>query len=345
MTNLPMLRTSERAAFKRCPQKWWWGFRQGLVLNGPPKQALWFGTGVHLCFAEYYIPGTKRGRDPRETWEEYCEGHFESVRTSSTYNGDEEDAWTDALELGKAMFEYYLQKYGPEENVKMLAPEQVFQLLIPHPDDRTKAVADMRGTFDGVYFDLEDEEYKLWEHKSASQIDTGHLMMDPQAGGYYPAANHLLRKMGLMDPKRRIKGINYNFLAKRKPHNKPRDSMGRYLNKDGSISKVQPADTLLREFVTRTPKENNRQIEHIGNEVLLMDKYRSGELNLIKNPTRDCKWDCEFLELCQTDEAGGDTEEFKKYAMHVVDPYLDHRQGAQNTKESVELNRRLLKKG
>jgi len=51
---VPILRTSERRSFKRCPQQWAWAWRQGLRPNGFTANALWFGSGIHLALAERY---------------------------------------------------------------------------------------------------------------------------------------------------------------------------------------------------------------------------------------------------------------------------------------------------
>src|SRR5438874_2584125 len=68
---LPLLRTSERGSFRRCPQRWWWGTVEGL---SPRESAipLWFGTGWHLIMAHHYCgPGKKRGKTPLKVWREY----------------------------------------------------------------------------------------------------------------------------------------------------------------------------------------------------------------------------------------------------------------------------------
>ena len=342
MTALPLLRTSERGAFKRCPQRWYWGFRMGLVSRGPEKQPLWFGTGFHLAFAEWYIPGLTRGRDPRETWAEYCEGmEMETVRVGNVYDAEAAATYVDAKELGIAMLTRYLDKWGDDPKWNVIAPEQTFSVIIEDPDNPGEGIVNYVGTFDGVYRHTDTNKCWLMEHKTASQIDTGHLPLDDQAGSYVSVANPLLRASGEMKPKESIAGIRYNFLAKRKPHDKPRDSEGRYLNKDGSVSKVQPKDTVLREPVNRTRYEQDTQLRRIANEAIVMEPFRKGQLQLVKNPTRDCKWDCDFFELCQVHETGGDYEDFIEQNFRVEDPYMDHRHGAKNTKESLELTREL----
>lgn len=380
---LPLLRTSERSALKRCPQRWWWAYREGLRPTGAPKQPLWFGTGIHLALAEWYIPGRERGRNPKDTFAEYAKDSHELVRTSSTWRGDPEDEFTNALELGIDMFDGYLKEYGRDDHWEVIAPEQTFAVLIPGNDESRNPVADYRGTFDGVYFDLEDRKYYVMEHKSAAQLGVSHLPLDDQAGSYFAIATHLLRQLGLIPPKATLAGVHYNFLIKKKQDKRPRDLDGRYHNKPqkahyieqmiaasseweqpytlaelkkmkvdelaaecaaenvevwGEVSKVQPPKPFYREKVMRTTKERNSQILRIADEVAHMNAYRDGMLPLIKNPTKDCAWDCDFFELCKVHEAGGDVEDYKRMGFKTEDPYADHRDNAENSKKSVAAN-------
>lgn len=335
MTDI-LLRTSERAAFKRCQQRWFWGYREGLKTNGTEKQPLWFGTGIHLAFAEWYIPGMVRGRDPRETWAEYVGDSRQTVRIYGVE--DDEENYDTALALGTAMLDHYLDTYGNDDNWEVIAPEQTFRVYIEDPDQPGETLLVYVGTFDGIYREVRSGKIWLMEHKTASQIDTKHLPLDDQAGSYLLVANQVLQELGINE---KIHGIMYNFLAKRKTSTKPRDELGRYLNKDGSVSKVQPAKTLHREPVRRTALENNKMLRRIQNEGIQMEAFRHGELELLKTPTKDCSWDCDFFELCQVDETGGDVEDFKRTVFHTEDPYMDHRLGAKNTKESLALTRSL----
>ncbi len=113
----------------------------------------------------------------------------------------------------------------------------------------------------------------------------------------------------------------------------------------GDPSKVQPVPNLKRFYVGRTPKERNAQIRRVGAEVIIMDAFRDGKLPLIKNPTKDCTWDCHFFDMCEIDEAGGDIEGFKDKAYIRQDPYADHRQGAQNSKSTVAADSEKVHRG
>lgn len=384
---IPLLRGSERKDFKRCQARWWWAWRDGLESNRQ-KTPLWFGTGIHLAMEQWYIPGTKRGRDLRETWSEYCEGVSELIRVevlSGSLHRDYEQVVMDAEGVGLAMLDNYLVEYGNDDEWEILSPEQTFAVRIPREVgvDRTP-VAKFLGTFDITARHRGTGKVWLWDHKTAKSIKTNHLPLDDQAGGYWAVADTTLRRQGVIGGKERISGILYNFLMKAPPDDRPVDEKGRATNKPkkehyiaalmeyraaeatkagvqeewlnvtgpethkeltkmkvsdlieeayevdltvlGDISLQQPSPRFHRENVYRTAKERRKQIQHISDEVQHMNMVRKGLLPVTKNPTRDCTWDCDFYDLCTTEEQGGDVEMFKEAAFHVRDPYAAHRE-------------------
>ena len=74
-----------------------------------------------------------------------------------------------------------------------------------------------------------------------------------------------------------------------------------------------------------------------------MDAIRSGGLPLTKAPGDHCGW-CDFKELCDVDEQGGDVENYARAAFRQRDPYADHRAGAANSKTSVGADSEAKKK-
>lgn len=343
MTNLPMIRTSERRDFRRCPQRWWWSWREGLRQNGVPAPALWFGTGIHLALAEWYKPrevtskktgavkknGFKRSIDPRETWSKYIDDEIAWIKT--TYRAAEgeafEEEWVNAKELGEIMLANYIDWYGEDEYMEFIEPEQSGEVIILDPKTREQ-LALYCFTFDGVYRDHSgrNPEIKLIEHKTAAQISTKHLSLDDQAGSYWALADAQLHNDGKIKKNEHLAGVTYNFLRKAKPDARPINELGQALNKNGSVSKVQPAVNLLRYEVGRNGRERNTQIKRIVAEAKHMNAVRSGYLPLYKNPTKDCSWDCAFFQMCELHESGDDWEEFRDLGYHVEDPYHAHRE-------------------
>jgi PD-(D/E)XK nuclease superfamily len=236
---LPIIRTSERKDFKRCQARWWWHYREGLKPRGSEKTPLWFGTGIHLALAEWYLPGLERGVHPAETFAKFAKDGIHSIKTADAT--DEAVAqYEDSLDLGIAMLDGYIRQYGRDEHMDIIQAEHPFGLDIPWPDaTRQKAyivdpgdiMALYRGTWDGVYRDLTSMKVKLLETKTAKAISTAHLSLDDQAGSYWAIATMVLRKLGLLGPRERIHGIEYNFLRKALPDDRPKDAEGYACNK------------------------------------------------------------------------------------------------------------------
>lgn len=325
MSELPIIRTSERRTFKECQQKWWWAWREGLKPKRENKLPLWIGTGIHLALEKWYCgPGLKRGPHPAETWEQYVGGEEWAVNAASGY----EKNWIDAKELGIAMLEGYIEKYGRDESWDIIAPEQTFQVTIETPAGRKQAL--YVGTFDLVYFDLEDETYKLADHKTAASIRTDHLPLDDQAGSYWALAGPVLEDAGYKLKGGHISAITYNFLRKAMPDDRDEDDAGRKLNKNGTVSKRQPAPLFHREIVERTARERSTQIRRISNEAKWMAAARRSPDSITKNPTRDCPNMCQFHTMCLIHEKGGsDWKDYRDAMFRVEDPYSDHRKSTE----------------
>lgn len=385
MPRIPKIRASERAAFKRCQQAWWWTHRDGLI----PKTTadpLWFGTGVHLALAKWYCgPGIKRGPEPAETWWTYAK-EMEMAYVRAEDPDDETVAkYVDARELGVAMLEGYRKLYGNDDHMLVVSPERTFSLKIPWPDnasnfwdsasvDPSLVMAELVGTYDLVWRHAEDGRYWLEEHKTAKAITTRHLAMDNQAGTYWATATTELQREGLIPKGEFLAGIEYNFLRKGLPDPRPRDAEGYYTNRPtkadyiqainaermkspdkvggswsgpevtgkeslemlqqiaqkmeltvlGSRSKVQPPPLFQRHRVYRTKSERRSQLLAVQQDALQMELLRDGMLKPVKNPTRDCSW-CQFYDMCELQERGGDWKALRDMAFNVQDPYADHR--------------------
>lgn len=363
---LPYLRTSERTLAKRCLQAWWWTYREGLKPNAFKADARWFGTGIHLALAGWYPPGLKRGRHPAETWAEWCGDTVSFLKSAKREATAELPDWVEARELGEAMLTGYVDLYGTDEAWEVIEPEYRFHVLIGKP-----AVVRLVGTFDGVIRDHADGKVKLMEHKSAATISTGHLTLDEQAGTYWTVATHELRTQKVIGPKESLWGIEYNFLRKGMPDDRPKDAEGYATNKPtkahyveaigayaggataalkkmkleeleaiaeghgivvtGDRSKVQPAALFLRKSIRRTAAERAIQLGRIQDDLEHMNAVRDGTLPITKTPARECSF-CYFAEMCELHEAGGAWETYRNFAYHVEDPYGDHRPGAKNSK-------------
>ncbi len=358
----PILRTSERRDFKRCPTRWWWAYRDGLQAMGAPPLNLWFGIGVHVALANYYLPGYKRGPHPAETWEKFYADEAGLFLKTLPNQYIDEEKWEDVLPLGISMLEGYVDLYQGDPGWEVLAPEEICEILVPVDDSYVRYVL----TYDLVFIDHNELRpmIKLGEHKTCKTISTGHLSLDPQAGSYHAVANQVLRKRGWLNPNQKIKGIEYNFLRKAMPDLRPIGPTGHRHNKPtkqhfvdaliadgqiatmsesaarlqercknmevfGEISKTQPSPLFHREFIAKTRREDRRQIEQIQIEARHMQAHKDHKgAMLYKNQQWNCSWDCQFKELCEMHEASPDWTEFRDSMFHSRDPYAQYRKSS-----------------
>lgn len=340
MTNkVPLLRNSERHDFKRCLLRWHWRYNDQLVPLDFSTGPLLFGSLGHLALADWYIPGLQRGAEPAETWDRITQELWDTVKVEARYLDDEiEGTWEDARRLGHDMLEHYRKHYGTDDHWEVLWVEDQFHQVIPHPFDlRTKAkqkrpIVEYVGTIDLIVRNHVTGLVEYVDHKFMKTIETDHLYIDDQNGGYLAIGTHELRKRGLIGPKEAVRVLVYNFLRKAKPDDRPKDELGRSLNKDGSVSKKQPAKFFHRERIERTAAERNVQVQRIADEAYVIQKVKAGKLPITKNPTRDCRWDCSFFDLCQVHESGGDVEFMKKEMFKQEDPYQEYYPGAVSPK-------------
>jgi hypothetical protein len=373
---LPLLRQSERGAFKRCN----WAWYQEYVLRHRPivehKDAAEFGTLIHLALATYYIPGTKRGPHPADTFMHVAKDKIAAVRTTQYENDELVAKWEDFHDLGVDLMEAYVEHYGGDPHWDVLDAERRFDVVVP--DTRYKPLVSEKGrkgfrpivllvgTFDLCVRDLNDDEVKMIDHKTCSSFQTHHLTLDEQASTYIAVATTGLRHQGLIGKTESVKGMEYNFIKKSKVYAEPlkshyiaaltkhtgenfnptskilwtkylKDDLRELADSHGLAVRGEKNDPpFMRHWVPRTAKERQRQIVRISEEAQVMDMVRKGHLPLLKTPQRDCYY-CKFFDLCELDESGGDTDYFIETTMKTYDPYSDHRQGADNSKK-VETN-------
>lgn len=330
---IPLIRTSEITTWRTCPQKWWWGYREGLQGKGLPNYNFWFGTGIHLALAGHYQKGFARGtgrNDPIRIWKKYCKDEFAIMRG---YDEDGTRKFFEAEALGIAMLEHYLATYGRDEHMEIMSTEEA--LRIPLYDVDGKLIAYYLFTMDGVYRDHNDyKKIKILEHKTATMIIIAHLVLDDQAGTYLALMTEVLRARGVLGPDEAIQDITYNFLRKEiyKPDTRPRNVDGEALNKDGTVSKQQgvQAPVLLRKDIARSAEARRTLIDRIVVEAEAMNRMRENPDLVFKNPHGGpfgCT-SCPFFEMCQLHEEGGDWLDLREWKYYAEDPYANYRKAA-----------------
>lgn len=250
--DVPWLRTSERSAFKSCPKRWWWEYREGLTHSeSETPNALWFGIGIHDALAHYYGPGRTRRKDFIERWDAYAADSMRHIATSTDGYWDEKE-WQDAAALGHAMLKGYRQHWRGDRDWDVIYTEEPFAIEIPKVNDSNETQVIFISTFDGVYRSRSTKKIFLMEHKTAASIDDGHLALDDQGGAYWALATNVLREKGVLGARERIHGITYNYLRKAMPDGKPRDADGYVTNKP---VKQDYLDELVRQGAVQLDSE------------------------------------------------------------------------------------------
>lgn len=357
------LRNSERKTYRTCRQMWEWKYVRRL---SAPRQrgALTFGTGVHVALEHRYPPGTERGPHPAITFEKWF---MENEHAFAQW--DDEGNRFDALELGLAMLNGYVEQWGDDDHIRIIAPEMPLRLDIY--DKRGNYLCTWVGKTDAAYEDLSKRRkgrrrIGFFEHKTAKVIEQN-LRINSGYGdqglSYAWGGSIVLRDMGILEPGENVDHILFNWLRKGMPDDRPRNEQGFALNKPtkdallsfladkgttvpartkvddlllmvealgqdpallGEPSKVQPSPLLDRyelDYGDGAMVETERRIRA---EAWERAQVRAGKLPIYKSPSKDCSWQCEFVEVCELHEMGEDFESMLELEFESWDPYEDH---------------------
>lgn len=365
-----ILRNSERQLFKKCQWAWQREYQDRLKSGRGEPTALWFGTGIHEAMEHWYIPGTKRGVDPRETWKKYVDRSQADAKFMAVYKEGAFEESVLARELGEDMLTGYLEHYGPEPHIEVISAEETFQVKVPYkrftPLGEEDSSAWFVGTFDQVYRDLNTGKIFLKDYKTCAQLgsqSTQYLPLDDQAGSYYAVADHSLRKKGLIGKDEAISGIVYDYLVKSRRDQRPKNAEGFACNKpnkkhylaalgDEGLDKMKIADlqSLAEERGVPVYGEiSANQPKKLLDRVMVKRNpaERRRQINRIQNDlshmsivrenllpaSKTTSRDCSFcpfLEICELDEKGQSWDNLKDTVFNTWNPYQSHEEGIAN---------------
>jgi hypothetical protein len=317
----PWIRTSERLTFTRCPQAWEWAYVDRLKPY-TPSPALRFGSLIHVALEKFYKPGTKRGPNPADTFEQEYEK--ELVAQHKIGFRDDDGTWNEAGELGVAMMTAYLSHYGRDTRWRVLHTEKAFHMPVTNRVGRVIFV--YVGVVDLIVEDRLFQFTGFVDHKTTGDNPTQKreaLILDEQTGAYWSYG----QDAGLLKKGVKLDGMIFNFMKKSMPDKRPKNAAGLALNKDGTVSKQQPTPMFHREVVYRNEFDGNSVRNRIRAQAAVMKAMREGVMPVWKTPgtlhNPHCKW-CEFKDMCELHESGQDWEAFKKRAFVQHDPYTQH---------------------
>lgn len=357
-TPVVLLRNSERSTYRRCRQKWWWSYNLRL---SPPREkgALTFGTLIHECLAGYYPPGIKRGTHPALTFDSiWNDGKYDFSQW------DEEGNKVNAYDLGMAMCEGYVDQYGLDEDVEIIQPEMSMEVdvfdkqgkylctWVGQGDAMYRKVSTQRIGF------LEHKTAKSIEEEL--NVISGY---GEQGLSYYWGGSIVAKHLGILKPGESLDHVKFNWLKKALPDDRPKNAAGEALNKPskdalldacaarslavpkkalvtdlhaileeagvdplqfGEVSKVQKGPLFHRFELPFGEGELENINWRIRAEAWEMSQVRAGKLPILKSPTKDCKWECEFREVCELHSMGGDFQDMLDLEFGTWDPYSNH---------------------
>lgn len=289
-----------------------------------------FGSMWHIALHGYYKKGKKRGPHPTGLFEKAIDAEVERVSKLAKIRPHElREEWSERIELGIAMMDNYVETYGKDEEWEVLATELPFQIPVSHPVSRAPWFI-YTGILDLLMLHRPTGLKEIWDHKTTAAIQTKYLVMDDQTTSYYTYGVEALIAKRLLEPGERgeLNGLRFNFARKAAPDQREfviEDGRKYFLNKDGSISKTQPAAYFLRHLVRRHAFEKERTRQRVVAEVADMEAVRrEPDAGAYKNPT---KWTCPgcwLLDVCELHEVGADWETVRAQRTRAWDPYEAH---------------------
>jgi hypothetical protein len=325
--SLPVVRSHERMTHKRCPRQWYWKWRRGLVPKRKAFGALDLGTWVHNALEGWYVPGSVR--------EGTLYMHFNTWANLAIQAARREGAPAEVLDkaeelacLGEAMCKSYEAHYGQDDDIEVLGTE--IPLEFTFPDHRGRLAAKHLLKPDMVVVFKSTGQIWVWENKTAASLHgcTEHLVIDDQARPYGAMAERALKEAGVIGRKDEVQGIMYNFMRKAFPDERWVDAEGRALNKNGTVSKKQPAPLFLRHPVRMTVAAKRITLSRLRAETLeitalaqAVRRHEIDPMDLKKTPHKSCPKFCDYFAMCASEEGGGNIALMEKSMYRVENPY------------------------
>lgn len=319
MRDVPV-RHSEVKDFLRCRQLWHYRWVEGLRPKSFDRQrALNVGTVMHKFLQEWYLGLKERQEGAGKPFDVVLSAALKQARNMfEQLGGTDEDAW----DLIRQIAQHYVQVYGERDlwSWRVVAVEQPFYtmhgaLQVPYS-----------GTIDLI---VEDLDGLLWvvDHKFTNNLDTYE-----QVAPYDRQITRYLWAVQQMYPNRQVAGFIYNLIAKAAPQ-KPKVLKNGQLSKDMRIKTTYEvylqaikehglnpddyAEILEHLQMQRNPffrrvevHRTQQEIEVAMEELTLIVEDMDGA-SVYRNYTKDCRWDCPYVGLCQVEAFGDDGSHYR----------------------------------
>lgn len=330
LSNIAVIRNSDRVLFRRCRRRWGWNSHLRGNL-GPKTNALplWIGSGFHFGLEDHH--GLKQFPSASDAYRAYARATLKYNKRSLPIDYHEYidiacgmlDYYTDLWMIGRDPLQTFWWEGQPQVEVN-------FRIQVPWA--RGKYGYDevvYSGTIDRIII---DQQGTLWvvEYKTAKQIFTMHYAMDGQITSYVWAAKHLY-------PGYDVGGVIYQQHRKNLPKTPELLASGKFSTKKNMlttqrhyrdalirtygdlkwapIANVDYMNSLIHKedmdhdiFVRRDKVyRNDHQCMAEGEKILLeIEEMLNPDLPLYPNPSRDCAYMCPFSSACVAIDDGSD---------------------------------------
>ena len=278
-----------------------------------------------------------------KTWQDWCEGELKRLEESQQVLWPEQlEELKVSVDLGSAMlrnYENWSSVADTREDIgfkRVLYTEREFAVPVPNEDGSVFRFTDGKGQVWECWLvgrlDLvvEDFEGRIWilDHKtSKDRLDEEILILDDQMTMYLWAAQQILQKP--------VAGCYYNVLRKKLPVVPEVLKSGKGLSKSKMIdttydvylqaildSGFDPVDyeDILDHLANKKTGffervkvyRNQHEVAMAGRMLLLEAIDMLNDPYIYPNPTRDCKWKCDYKELCLALNRNDDVEYLRK---------------------------------
>ena len=329
------LSTTERQEFKECRRKWDFSSMSRRALEPKrPATALWFGHGIHKGLEVHYSGG-----DGVKAFDDWAQEELEKISQASCGLWDDQiTELRESIELGKGILEGYIQWAAVADNTVQQGFKFVHfterEFIVPIKDSQGEVATftDAKGQKWAMFlvgrFDMIVEDFfeRLWvmDHKtSKDKLDIEILTLDDQMTVYLWAAQEIFG--------RPFEGAYYNVLRKKLPSIPRVLASGKGLSRDKSIDTTyevyyneiikqgfNPEDyedilSILREkpntfYQREKVRRNQAEIRNAGAWLYYEAIDMLNDPFLYANPTWDCKWKCDFRDICKAMNRNDDVE-------------------------------------
>lgn len=276
-----------------------------------------------------------------EHWKHWAAKEIARIENSQTVLWDEQRTeLEESVKLGSGMLEGYVawaQKEDSRDDTgfkEVLYTEKEFAVWVPDENGEPYHMVDgsgqvweiwLVGRLDMVVKDFDDRIWVLDHKTSKDRLDADILILDDQMTMYLWAAQQILKVP--------LEGCYYNVLRKKLPKEPT-------MLKAGGLSKAKDQDTTYDVYMQaildngldpadyegildilankRTAffervkvRRNSHEIAMAGRMLLLEAIDMLNDPYIYPSPTRDCKWKCDYKDLCLAINRNDDVEYLK----------------------------------